>query len=70
MKHKLSAIAKAKKLELAGLSEQKSPNTNVLEQSNDKTELPSIDLRIKKILQIIQSSQYPANCMLFLSCTI
>lgn len=66
MKHRLSIIAKERKKKQAGISTNTNPpNTVVLGQCIDGTELPSIDMRIKKILQIIQPNQHPANYMIF-----
>ena len=67
MKHRLSLIAKEKKKLKAGLSANTYPPNKlvVLNTFLDGIELPSIDMRIRKILQIVQPNKHPANYMIF-----
>ena len=64
MKHKLSSIAQERKRKMAGIAQSPPPNNR--KSSDDKNEnLPSIDQRIQKILQIVQRPNHPANYMIF-----
>lgn len=66
MKHRLSIIAKEKRKSQAGLSVHANPPNQLISNINiDEIELPSIDMRIKKILQIIKPYKHSANYMIF-----
>ena len=64
MKHKLSLIAQERIRRTAGLAESPPPNDKKNSDDN-KENLPSIDQRIQKILQIVQRPNHPANYMIF-----
>ena len=64
MKHKLSLIAQERKRKAAGLAESAPPNYGKAFDEEDE-KLPSVDLRIQKILQIVQRPNHPANYMIF-----